>query len=368
MNNTHIAPLRVVDPICWQDRPIPPRRWIVKDMIPNGSVTMLSGDGGVGKSLLTLQLCVAVATGRSFIGLETEPCKSFGVYSEDDEEEMHRRLAGILDEQGLGFADLENFQFVSRVGEATEFMVRDKYGKARGPSAFFGQVLHQAKTSGAQLVILDGLHDLFDGNENSRPEARQFINLLRKIALEIDGAVVLCAHPSMSGISNGTGNAGSTAWNNAVRSRLYFTRATNNDGIEDDTNARTLKNMKANYTEKGGGVKLRYQNGMFVPDAPEFGTVANIARRAKEREVEEAFLAGLDNLLKSGRFVTDKVQGSYAPKVIATLPVARGFHAKVLEAAMSRLFATGTIRLAKRRRPNRHFGETLVRAEVPDDE
>jgi RecA-family ATPase len=52
----------------WKDRPVPPREWLVEGLIPHKTVTLFSGDGGTGKSLLSLQLAVAVASGGSFLG------------------------------------------------------------------------------------------------------------------------------------------------------------------------------------------------------------------------------------------------------------------------------------------------------------
>jgi RecA-family ATPase len=41
------------------EKPVPQRRWIVPDWIARQQVTLLTGQGGVGKSLLALQLMVA---------------------------------------------------------------------------------------------------------------------------------------------------------------------------------------------------------------------------------------------------------------------------------------------------------------------
>jgi RecA-family ATPase len=55
---------RIINPADWQGIEIPERQWIVPDYTPAGSVTLLSGDGGQGKSLIALQLAVSRALGR----------------------------------------------------------------------------------------------------------------------------------------------------------------------------------------------------------------------------------------------------------------------------------------------------------------
>lgn len=355
------APLKIISPTSWQNQEVPEREWIIDGIIPRGTVVMLSGDGGTGKSLLTLQLSVCLALGRQFLALPVIPCKVFGVYCEDEPEEIHRRLADIVRHHDVDFQHLENFSFISRVGMNTEFLQRNQYGKAVGPSQFYKDVRRAAKESGARLVILDGLHDLFDGNENSRPEARQFVNMLRTIALEIDGAVVLCAHPSVAGMSSGTGSAGSTAWNNAVRSRVYFTRVKDSDGKEEDVDARVLKTMKTNYGKVGGEIKLRYQGGVFVIDSPESGTVANIQKQKQEQEAEEAFLHCLLSVTKQGRSVSDaRNSARFAPKVFSVMKESRGVGQKALSAAMDRLFSTSRIQIGNTPGPDRHPIKTIV--------
>ena len=47
----------------------PEREWIVQDWVPRGEVTLFTGQGGLGKSVLALQLAVAVATGGSYPAL-----------------------------------------------------------------------------------------------------------------------------------------------------------------------------------------------------------------------------------------------------------------------------------------------------------
>ncbi|MCH8166867.1 MAG: AAA family ATPase, partial [Proteobacteria bacterium] len=72
-------------------RPVPPREWLVPDLIPGSTVTTMSGDGGVGKSLLALQLAICTSLGLPWAGRAIEPAPALMVTAEDDLDEV---LAG----------------------------------------------------------------------------------------------------------------------------------------------------------------------------------------------------------------------------------------------------------------------------------
>jgi len=119
--------------------------------------------------------------------------------------------------------------------------------------------------------VLDTLADVFSGNEVDRNQPRAFIRELRRLALRIQGAVILTQHPSVAGLASGTGSSGSTGWNNSVRSRLYLTTPKTKAGEEASPNERLLKTMKNNHAAAGGKIKLKWQHGVFVrvEDVPE---------------------------------------------------------------------------------------------------
>ena len=360
-NPDYILPaLPTIDPLALMDQPVPERRWVVPGWIPQGAVTMLGGDGGVGKSLIAMQLATACATGNPWLGQPATPCKVLALFCEDDADELHRRQDAINQHYDIEFGDLENMNWVSRVGDDAVMMVFD-YDKGEA-TEFFQQVHNAAQDFGAQLIILDALHDLFAGNENARPQARQFINLLRSLALDCDGAVVLCAHPSLAGLSSGTGLSGSTGWNNAVRSRLYLTRPTAEEGQEADDDERILSRMKANYAPAGGTISLRWNKGAFEAQGPETGIFRTIERNT----IDKVFLEGLDSLNEAGRDLSDsRNAGNYAPKAILRTPPAREARLKLgqLEAAMDRLFSQHEIRVEKYGRES-HPQKRIVRIEA----
>ena len=87
------APLSLICPPAWRDVPLEPMRWLATNRIPAGDVTILSGDGGGGKTTVALQLGVAVEHGLGdWLGAvcETGPVIFFS--GEEPEAEMRRRL------------------------------------------------------------------------------------------------------------------------------------------------------------------------------------------------------------------------------------------------------------------------------------
>ena len=253
-------PLDVLDPLHWHGKPIPARPWLVEGLIPRRVVTQLGGDGGLGKSLLAQQLLTACATGGQWLARPTMSCRALGLFCEDDRDELHRRQADINRHCGIGFADLGDLNLSSRVGDDTILMEWGSWSAPGHETAIYNQVYSFCRDNGVQCLVLDSLHDIFGGEENRRPHARQFVNLLRDIAIATDGAVVITAHPSLSGRASGSGEAGSTAWHNAVRSRLYLSVPPD----EDDENVRILATKKSNYGARGKDLRLKWIDGTFI--------------------------------------------------------------------------------------------------------
>jgi RecA-family ATPase len=265
----------------WSAGDPPEREWLVDGLIPMGTVTFISGDGGVGKSLLGQQLVMAAALGARWCGRPVLQTGSIALFCEDKADEIRRRaikIAGALqvqrDDPRLGAAE-----FMCRVGAMNVMM----YSTWRGPhhagyrlTGLYYELRALARRRAARLVLIDSLHDVFIGNENFRPEARAFVQTLGKIADAINGAVVVLAHPSMNGLDNGTGSSGSTAWNNAVRSRLYLTVP---DGAGRNSEIRQLTTVKSNYGRTGERIFLKRRGGVFA--AINRDEVPSAARRLK---------------------------------------------------------------------------------------
>lgn len=330
-------------------KPIPPREWFVDELIPHRQVTMLGGDGGTGKSLLALQLAVAGATARPWIGRQIEkPGRVVFVSAEDGEDELHRRLADIASAESLSLSQLGNLTYRSLAGEDALLARLDRQSNVLVQTPLFAELDAWIAENAPRLVVLDTLADLHSGEENNRAHARQFVGFLRGLAIRHACTVLLLSHPSLTGMSSGSGLSGSTAWNASVRSRLYLERVAD-DGHEPDPDARRLTGKKANYARTGQEIGLTWKEGVFVPDRPAGG----LDRMAACAKAERVFLKLLTLFTEQGRYVSASPSTTFAPAMFAAHPDAEGCSKRALTQAMEALFSRGKIRNGDHGRPGR---------------
>lgn len=342
-------PLTVISATDFAGKPVPPREWEVTDWIPSRTVTLLSGDGGTGKSLLALQLAVAAATGGTWLGKHPKHGRALYLSAEDDTDELHRRLSDIAGATDISLRDLQGLKIVPLAGKDALLATQDdRAGKLRRTELFTSveTILADFKP---RLLVLDTLADLYGGNENDRAQVRQFIGMLRGWALRHRLAVLLLSHPSQSGMASRTGTSGSTGWNNSVRSRLYLTRIVEDGGRERDPDARVLQSLKSNYGRVGSEIRCRYSAGVFTTRRPE---VEEIDRTAEHERAERAFLDMLRKHRKTNRDVSAARSPNYAPAAFAK-DGGHDFTKAELEAAMNRLFGKGAIEVEETGPPSR---------------
>lgn len=350
-----------IDASAFQGKPVPPRRWHVQDVIPAGTVTLLSGAGGTGKSLVALQLAVATVLGRRWIGLDVTEGRALYLSAEDPMEELHRRLDAIASDLGCNFDAFAGLGLIPLAGEDAVLAVPDRRG-VMAPTDLYRSLDDAIGRHRSELVVLDTLADLHGGSENDRAQVRQFVGMLRGLAIRHDAAVLLLSHPSLSGLTSGTGLSGSTAWDASVRSRLYLDRVKTVEGsevTEADPDVRVLKIMKANYGPIGQQITLRWQAGAFIPtgSAPQEGPVTAMSLRAKADRVFLDLVAAYE---AEGRPVSAVRSANYAPALFARDERSEGVTRRAFEDAMNRLFAARRIRVEEYGPPSKRRKRILV--------
>lgn len=340
--------LPIIDPTLWEGLPIPPRSWHVEGLIPARTVTKLSGAGGEGKSLLALQLLAATATGLRWLGREVTPGRALYLSAEDEADEVHRRLADIVREHDVTFGDLADLRIAPLAGlDAVLAAPAGRNGQIAATPLWRALEALVADFR-PSIVAIDTLADAFGGDEINRVQARQFIALLRGLALRHDCAVLILSHPSLTGIASGKGSSGSTGWDNSVRSALYLTRDEPRDGEAPDPDLRVLKAVKANYAPTDAKIALRWQRGVFVAEAGDGEAAPSwLDRKAAASDADATFLRLLAKFMTQGRDASALTGRNYAPFLFAKEPAANGIRKPAFEAAMRRLLDADKIEVRK---------------------
>jgi len=287
--------LPAIDPRDWQGKTAPERKWFVEGWIPDRTVTNLSGDGGSGKTEIILQLIAASSLGLPWFGkpVSAGPCLYYG--AEDEADELHRRLQTIVGSAGKLLSDLEGIRLIPMAGLDAVLAEPDRKNGNLAATAIYPKLVSQALALRPKLIVIDPSADVFGGDEINRAQVRKFVSMLRALAMDIGCAVLLLSHPSLAGMSSGTGTSGSTAWNNSVRSRLYL------EITSPDT--RVLTVVKANHGRVGEKIEIRWDDGVYVLDEGGDPVVQSLI----DAKTDDLFLDLLELFNEQGQHVGTRV-------------------------------------------------------------
>ena len=346
--------------------------FVIERLAPAGEVTLFTGPGSAGKSLLGQQLCtVSAGALGSCLGLAVAAGPAIYATCEDTAEHLHFRQERLCEALNVPMVSLaDKLHLVSLRGELdNELEGRDEKGNY-SPSAAYDRLAATIKATGAKLVVLDNVAHLFSGNENDRHDVTQFVNLLNRLARDTGAAVLLIGHPPKSSnpLAVAHDYSGSTAWLNAVRSQIKIDTPRDADGSVLDRDARVLTIGKANYAPKGDGINFRWHDWAFVRDDDlPTDTRAEIDKVIRANGENDAFLRCLRARTEqgAGREVGPAPGPNYAPSQFEGMPEAKGYKKAVLKRAMDRLFAIGKIESATVERPGKSGQKTII-FEVPE--
>lgn len=364
-----LVPLR---PICAAEmlqKPAPKIPWLVEGIIPMHQVTMLSGQGSAGKSSLAMTLMAAISSGQNWLGREVERGAALGIFCEDADVVLHGRMERIQDACNYSHEDLAEMHVLSR--EANENLMitfANKWDRSGTLQPFFQQVKTIAQQLDTRLIVLDNLYNIFGGDENDRPHAFRTINALKELARDCNSAVLLCAHPSRSGMADNSGMAGVTAWHDSVRARYYLRH---DEDYEGDKQRMVLECKKNNYGPEPDAIRLKKEYGIPVPVDPlglETGMTGQIIKNNIRRVFVEAFKRwddlGLGNLSMKSR------AANYAPKALYDYQVGHKYEVHKLTQAMHKLIQDGVLIVTPQTdKYGREFDAlALTATEIKDDE
>ena len=184
----------------------PKQQFLIDGSIPLGVVSVLAAMGDTGKGMITLDLALAIATGKPrSVSVSPEPMalggavRAFGtavvITAEDDEAEVHRRLER-LDPERLRLKQPERLIVVPlpNAGGPIPLVTSGRNGPEA--TARFHDLRDQLTgIADLRLVVFDPLSSFIHADVNADPAASSFVTgLLAGLATETGAAVIVAHH------------------------------------------------------------------------------------------------------------------------------------------------------------------------------
>jgi archaellum biogenesis ATPase FlaH len=339
---------------------------IVERLFPADEVTLLSGHGGCGKSIMMLVAAILIALGLSFGKLKTSGCNVLFYSAEDNRQTLQRRVKKICRLLGIDRAELEGKLHLYDVSDINPALYR---GESETPLLDTLAALVERLKIG--LTIIDNASDVFDSKEIDRARVRQFIRLLRSHIARPGRAVVLLAHINKVSANKsrdaGTEDySGSTAWHNSCRSRLSLS-------AEKDGSLK-VEHLKANYGPKSEPLRLEWHEGvpMIAGTFDDRGGAAAAEILAEQqRQQDAADRAALLEIIRDfdqrGERITTAMQGPST--AFGLLKVCDGFPAHLRKDDFNRLIrdmeTAGSIHRKTIKTADRKTREVFQAAPIP---
>ncbi|PAU81047.1 hypothetical protein CK501_05650 [Halovibrio salipaludis] len=326
LENARVTDLLYSDP--------PARRWIVQELLPMDVAGILAAAGGTGKSMATLQLAVSVATGIPWLNMEiSEPGSVLMLSAEDDRDEVHRRLARIMEhyQSDLAGSDEAGFQryrdavsrnlyVFDRVGADNRLTVKQN-GETQRTALARDIADAAAPLDDLKLIVLDPLSRFDGGEPNDNSDGTRLIEAAEAIRRHTGATVLLPHHVSKasirdddagqeavrgaSGLVDGARWVGMMAGLKKSQAEQY--------GLDEDDAGRYVRftTPMFNYGPPWEGVWLkRLAGGVLVPSELQ---PAKEQKKDKKADAEyQRILAGIVSLVrKHGPMSRKKIEQDY---------------------------------------------------------
>jgi len=347
--SSRALPLKWLDMSNWDHEPIPEREWAILNRVPLKQAGLFSGEGGTGKSIIELMKDIAHVAGKDWFGSLPAPGPAFYIGAEDDERELHIRLAAIAKYYQVTFEELvrSGLHVLCLLGQdATLCAATGKSGKV-DTTALYRQLYEAADDIKPKNISIDTLSRAFAGSEIDRVQVYGFAMHMQALAMVAEGSVTVLSHPSLQGMASGSGISGSTAWHGAFRFRQYL-KGVKPEEDEPEGDLRELQFKKNQYGPTGETIVVQYQGGLFLP----VPGMTNLERAAREGDADAIILKQLRS--NPMNVSNNPYARNYAPRIFAKTPEAKEQRLTEadLEAAMNRLIAAGKIKAEQYGRPS----------------
>lgn len=166
---------------------IPETKWLINDLLVKGGTTIIGGDSGAGKSLLSLNLSMHLVNGKTiFDSFECEKVNVLYIDEENIPNTIKTRITQLSKTRDIK-ENLENLHF----SIMEDIKLDTAQGKRTLGKEKFLNLMNQYKP---QVCVIDSLVRFFCGDENSSNDVKEIFDTLKFCTKNFGTSFIILHH------------------------------------------------------------------------------------------------------------------------------------------------------------------------------
>ena len=157
---------------------------LIHGVLRMGHKMLISGPSKAGKSFGLIELCIAIAEGKQWMGFDCSEGSVMYVNLELDRASCLHRFVDVYKALGIQMQHPERIEVWNLRGSSTPM---DKLAP---------KLIRRANKKNFTAIIIDPIYKVITGDENSADQMSLFCNQFDKICTELNCAVIYCHHHS----------------------------------------------------------------------------------------------------------------------------------------------------------------------------
>ena len=296
--------------------PIQEPEFLVRRLIYDNGINLIVGDPKTFKTYIALDIALGVIMGAETLGHNV--LKKGKVLLVSTELDVRSRLLTLLNGRGLKISDVEDKLYMFSYNDSLDTFEWNKDKKV---------LEYHIKTFKPDLVILDPISYIFDGEITDNDDVKQFFRELKELIIKYNFSVILTHHNNRMKNTNRNGRiSGAAAFSRHSDSVIHLEKF-NDDEKQDinktdeelDQEVKPIKLIKGDYRYGGTGyryytINFKFEKGStkIVADRLELDDIVvnnkkNLQKENK-RSREEDILRRLVYSIKEGKFSKEGIK------------------------------------------------------------
>lgn len=157
---------------------------LIDGVLRQGHKMLIAGPSKAGKSFLQIEMCIAIAEGKTWLNWACTQGKVMYVNLELDRASCLHRFKDVYQALGWEPKNLKNID------------IWNLRGKSRPMDKLAPMLIRRAAKKNYIAIVIDPIYKVITGDENSADQMSNFCNQFDKVCTELGVAVIYCHHHS----------------------------------------------------------------------------------------------------------------------------------------------------------------------------